>query len=694
MEVLSPAGSPEAVIAAVCGGADAIYLGYGDFNARRNAKNFTRQELEESISYCHLRDCKVYLTLNTLVTDRELPAAVQLAGDAASLGVDAVLVQDLGLLRALRRQIPELSLHASTQMTLHSLDGVKQAADLGLTRVVLSRELSRDAIEEICAHSPIEIEVFVHGALCMCYSGQCFFSSVIGGRSGNRGLCAQPCRLPYGWNGKADKYPLSLRDMSLAHHLSKLQEMGVACIKIEGRMKRPEYVYIITSIYSAALREGRAPTAEELSQLEAAFSRQGFTDGYFQDRTGKDMFGIRQEGEEPRALFSAAKAAYGKEAPRVPFTLSAEIQPNRPAMVVARDFAGHSASVNGSIPEPARTKPLTSQAVSDQLTKTGGTFYSCTDASVSLGEGLSMPVSALNQLRREVLETLTLQRQQASKKIAGSPAYLPAERLQNHREAPVTTVSLSRLEQLTPELLACKPALIYLPAAPAAASPDLVKQILDQGIGVGAMLPRIVWDRELPALKKELTILRQLGVTDALIGNLGLIAPAAELGFVLRGDYGLEIFNSESLLALKELGLRSATASFECKLAQIRDLSKSIDTELLVYGRFPLMITENCIIKNKTGRCSCEELSQLTDRRGARFPVCPAPGCRNEILNSQPLYLADKQADYRSIGLWGTRLAFTVESPKQCIQMMVRYLEQSTDSPKELTRGLYYRDVL
>ena len=272
LELLAPAGSMEAVTAAVQNGADAVYLGYGDFNARRNAKNFTGDEAAAAVSYCHLRGVKVFLTLNTLLTDRELAGAAQEAAQASAMGVDAVLVQDLGVLRMLRQTVPDLPVHASTQMTVHSLDGVKQCADLGMSRVVLSRELSRDQIEYICARSPVEIEVFAHGALCMCYSGQCFFSSVIGGRSGNRGLCAQPCRLKYGWGNKADGSPLSLKDMSLAGHLRELRKMGVACVKIEGRMKRPEYVAVVTGIYARAIREGREPTAEELEQLRSAFS--------------------------------------------------------------------------------------------------------------------------------------------------------------------------------------------------------------------------------------------------------------------------------------------------------------------------------------------------------------------------------------------------------------------------------------
>ena len=334
LELLAPAGSMEAVTAAVQNGANAIYLGYGDFNARRNAKNFTQEEVAAAVSYCHLRGCKVHLTLNTLLTDRELPGAAQVAAHASDIGIDAVIVQDLGVARMLRQTVPDLAIHGSTQMTVHSLDGVKQCADLGMSRVVLSRELSRDQIAGICQNSPIEIEIFGHGALCMSYSGQCDFSSVIGGRSGNRGLCAQPCRLKYGWGGKANEYPLSLKDMSLISYLKEIQDMGVACLKLEGRMKRPEYVAVVTGIYARALREGREPTPEELEELEQVFSRQGFTQGYYLGQTGPEMFGTRQEEKEPRELYARARASYENgENRKEPVKLYAMVRAGQPAQV-------------------------------------------------------------------------------------------------------------------------------------------------------------------------------------------------------------------------------------------------------------------------------------------------------------------------------------------------------------------------
>ena len=690
LELLAPAGSMEAVAAAVQNGADAVYLGYGDFNARRNAKNFSQEEFAAAVSYCHVRGAKVYLTLNTLLTDRELPQAAEFAAQASALGADAVLVQDMGVVRLLRQVAPDLPVHASTQMTLHNLDGVKMAAELGMTRVVLSRELSRDQIEYICQRSPVEIEVFAHGALGMCYSGQCFLSSIIGGRSGNRGLCAQPCRLKYGWGDKADSNPLSLKDLSLAGHLRELRKMGVACLKLEGRMKRPEYVAVVTGIYSRAIKEDREPTAEELEQLRAAFSRQGFTQGYYLDQQGPDMFGVREEEKEPRELFAMARNTYQSgEAQRVPVTFYAMLRPGEPARVGVEDPQGRVVTVEGQVPEAARTRALTAEAVETQLSRTGGTPYRCVKVRSLVEEGLSLPLAALNALRREALDGLTKQREQLPQRRQGE--FHPGARYENRKEPPALTISVRTAEQVTGELLALGPAMVYIPLEELAAHPE--KAQAPAGTKIGVTLPRVAWDREMDQVTDQLRLVRDLGITDALIGNLGMAPVAQKLGFTLRGDFGLEVYNSQAVKEYKRLGFSSLTLSFELKFPQLRDISKSLDTELITYGRLPLMLMESCIIKNRTGSCNCQNTNILTDRKGARFPVVKAPGCRNELLNSQKLFLADKAADYKRIGLWAQRLLFTTENPRECVQVTQWYLDQGSWSPNEYTRGLYYRDV-
>lgn len=692
MEILSPAGSPEALRAAVCAGADAVYLGFGQFNARRGAKNFTRDEFASAASYCRLRGVKVYLTLNTLCSDRELAAAVDCAVQASQLGADAVLVQDMGLVRALRQAAPDLPLHASTQMSLHTLDGVKQAADLGITRAVLARELSRRDIAYICEHSPIEIEVFVHGALCMCYSGQCFMSSVIGGRSGNRGMCAQPCRLPYGWGDMADGYPLSLKDMSLAGHLKELQEMGVASAKIEGRMKRPEYVYIVTKVYADALREGREPTAQELSRLEQAFSRQGFTDGYFTEKKGPDMFGVREEAKNPKELFAQAKAAYERgEGPGVPVKFYAMIRPGEPVQVGVEDQEGRVVTAAGQMPDPARRRAVTQADVEAQLSKTGGTPYRVTEVRSLVQDGLAVPLSSLNALRRQVLDGLSAQRTALPQRRHG--VFKPGARYENYREEPDVYVSLRRAGQLTFELIKARPDRITLPVEEIAAHPDDVRGAAERGIPVAAVLPRVCFDRELPKLREELAVCKEAGVTDAYVGNLGLVPLCKELGFVMRGDFGLQVFNSQGVKEYKRLGFQSLTASFELKLAQIRDVSKAVDLEIIAYGRLPLMITENCAIKNQSGKCVCSNVNLLTDRKGVRFPVERTYGCRNEILNANKLFLADKPQDWKKAGLRAIRLLFTTENGVECVQVLSAYRGKGNYVPTDFTRGLYYRDV-
>ena len=299
LELISPAGSPEGVIAAVQNGADAIYLGFSDFNARKDAKNFTYDEFGRALEYCRVRGVKTYLMLNTIASDRELPLIAERAKEACRLGIDAIIVQDLGVMMAVRQAAPEIPLHASTQMSIHNLEGVKIAAAMGFKRVVLARELTRRKLAYICRNSPIETEVFVHGALCMCYSGQCYMSAVVGRRSGNRGVCTQPCRLSYGAGGHAMRHPLSLKENSLVRYISDLETIGVTGVKIEGRMKRPEYAAIVTGIYSKAVHKGKTPTQDDLRALQKVFSRQGFTDGYYTDRMGPDMFGIHEDDEKP-----------------------------------------------------------------------------------------------------------------------------------------------------------------------------------------------------------------------------------------------------------------------------------------------------------------------------------------------------------------------------------------------------------
>ncbi len=687
-ELLAPAGSREALVAAVQAGADAVFLGFGDFNARRNAKNFSAEEFAEAVCYCHLRGVKVYLTLNTCLTDRELPGAAETARHAARCGVDAILVQDFGVLQMLRSVVPETPLHASTQMSIFTLGGVEEAARLGMTRAVLARELSREDTRFIAERASIEIESFVHGAFCMCYSGQCAMSAVIGGRSGNRGLCAQPCRLPYGVDDRPMGHPLSLKDSCLAPAVPEMAEMGIACLKLEGRMKRPEYVALITDIYARLLREHRAATTEELKTLEEVFSRSGFTREYWEGRKGPQMFGVRSENApEPKELYARARTLYEKEDRRlVGVRLSCVIAAGEPARLTAEDADGNMVAVAGAMPEAARSRALTEEEVCTRLSKSGGTAFRVEEVAVTLGEGLMLRAADLNALRRDALEQLSALRMEVPEPLLRD--FIPAERFPGPAEAPRFTCSIKRAEQLTEALLDCGPARVDVPLelfekhdfSFAAARTELC-----------AVLPRVWRDRDEAQLRSLLRTAIAQGAKAAAVGNLGQLPLVRELGIALRGDWGLNLFNTEALAFAKHLGLSSATVSFELRREQLRDLGKPLPVEALVYGRLPLMITENCLIHNALG-CRCETPHTLRDRTGAAFPILPAFGCRSELQNDRPLFLADRD-DYQRLGLSFARLRFTTESPEECVRVFRRYLGENDFAPADFTRGLYTRGV-
>ena len=691
MELLSPAGGLDSLIAAVQTGADAVYMGFGAFNARRSAKNFTDEEFASAVAYCHLRGVRVFLTLNTLLTDRELEQAAESLRKASDMGVDAILVQDWGLLTLAREIVPDVPLHASTQMSLFTLGGANEAAALGLERVVLARELARDEIREICAGCPAEIEVFAHGALCMCYSGQCEMSAVVGERSGNRGACAQPCRLPYGVNGPCrGGHPLSLKDANLSAYLAEMEAMGVACLKLEGRMKRPEYVAVVTGIYRRLLDEKRRPTAEESRRLEQAFSRSGFTDGYWLGKKGPQMFGTRPENApEPKELFAEAREMYenGRENRKVPVNLRLTVRRGEPVRLggaCAVHGGAAFAMGTGAVPEEARNRAVTAEELRQRLSKTGGTVFTADRVEIELDEGLTIPASAVNGLRRELLEELAKRRMDIPPRRK-----LPAPPLPDAPEggqAMRFTCSVQKSEQVTAALLAEKPAAVYVPVEEL----ERLDPELDWGeTELCAVLPRIFRTADETPLRQ---LLEQHPEASAVaIGNLGHLPILRGLNRTLRGDFGLNIFNSRALLFWQGQGLASATVSFELRWQQVRDLRKYLPCEAIIYGRLPLMVTENCVTRCSVG-CTHGAGSVLTDRTGARFPVLCGYGCRCEIQNSKTLFLADKP-EMRRCGLTYGRLRFTTETPEQCVQVLQRYQNGGDWTPEDLTRGLFYRGV-
>jgi len=641
-ELLAPAGDFESLYAAVEGGADAVYVGGKVFGARAFAKNFDIDELSRAVLYCHVHGVRLYVTVNTLVYDKELPELVDYALALWKMGVDALIISDLGAIRAIRRILPDFELHASTQMSIHSTDGAKAAANLGCTRVVLARELSFENIVSTTEASPIETEVFLHGALCVCHSGQCLFSSLVGGRSGNRGECAQPCRLPYG-----DKYLLSLNDLSLAKHIEALIDSGVASLKIEGRMKSPEYVYTATSIYRRLLDEHRPANEDEVGELLSSFSRGGFTDGYFTSRLLSKMTGIRSESDKSE---SRKKQSLSFTPKMRKITAAASIKQGEPARLTLT-LGNRTVTVFGEIPSEAISAPLTKDAVKERIAKLGGTFLSLDtdDITLSLDEGLNLSPSALNALRRCAVEKLTSASREA-------PALANLPRNAKFQSKKLNTALFLKAELLTKVYKTATFAfdVIFLPLFDFKNASETAN---------GIYLPPVVTDSERTHAREEIERAVSLGAKYALIGNLGHIELIKGTNLIPIGDFRLNIANTEAKIAFALLGIDCTLASAEMTLPMARDIGGGA----IIYGRIPLMLTERCFMKENFGCRSCSDCS-LTDRRGAKFPIIREYEHRNLILNSAVTYMADKSRELDAAKIMHRHAIFSVESEWEAIQ--------------------------
>lgn len=615
-ELLAPAGSPEALSAAIDAGADAVYFGAGSFNARINAKNFDSGELRAAIELCHSYGVKSYVTMNTLVYDLELPEYLRCAEELYKMGVDALIVADIGGATTLKKYIPDITLHASTQASGHCVEAAKTLSELGFSRMVLARETSLQNIRTFTENSPIEAEVFVHGALCVSHSGQCLFSSIVGGRSGNRGECAQPCRLPFG-----NKYPLSLKDLCLAPHIPSLISAGVASLKIEGRMKSPEYVREVTAIYRTLLDENRGATADEIKYLSSIFSRGGFTDGYFTENIGSRMLGIRSESDKESSRETERFSGLTR---RLGITLVAEVLRGEPIRLTIMGERGE-VTVTGDAPLDAINAPMTEADIKKQLSRLGNTPLRADAIDISLDEGLIVPISSLNALRRNAVA-----------KYLGSPSrnfdfveYTPPTRSVDRKD--IKTASFYDLSQIT-EVAKDYFDIRFLPLS------KFDKSAAKRANGV--ILPPVIFDSDRAEISALARSAKENGAVYALCGNLGHIEIAKEAGLLLFGDIRLNIANRETASLYSDMGFYGLVLSPELTLPQIRDIGGSA----VVYGRIPLMLLEKCVGLEIGGcdRCNAGELS-LRDRRGVSFPVLRELDHRSVIYNSLPTYMGDKK---------------------------------------------------
>lgn len=684
VEILAPVGGAEQLRAALNTGADAVYFGAADFNARRNAENFSAEDFTAAVARCHARDVKVYVTLNTLVTDAELPALTNTLRLIADSGADAVIVQDLGVAALVRRCCPTLRLHASTQMAVHNVSGAKQLEKMGFSRIVTARELSLREIAAVASAVDCEIEVFVHGAQCMSASGLCYLSSSLGGRSGNRGLCAQPCRL----NFKAGEreYALSLKDMSLLAHLDALKAAGVASFKIEGRMKRPEYVAAAVDAVKKTLN-GKAADTDALRRV---FSRSGFTDGYLQGRRTLEMFGVRGKEDVTAAagVLPGLQALYKDEYKRAAITMRLQLSMGTPSTLTVSD-GKHTVTAHGDKPELARTRALDRALCERSLLKLGGTPYTCEQVDCVLSPELTLSASALNALRRNALSMLDSLR-------AGQPHDFtppPAAWIAPDGGGPRKKETAPRKKQLWLRFRSAdqlpanvRAARLILPLEEIFAAPHLLQT---HGDKLTAELPVLIY----PAMEeKTMETLRQLraqGLKTVLCENIGAVRMAKEAGLTPIGGAHLNITNRLALLSYESLGVAANTLSFELHFKDINALRGRGKTGFLAYGHMPLMRFRACPMQGINGCGDCGGARTLTDRRGEGFPVLCSGRQFSTLYNPVPLYTGNMklpEADFCT-------LYFTVEDKKTCAAVLAAFLEHKNPDFRK-TAGQYDKKLL
>ena len=644
-ELLSPAGSILSLKAAIEGGADAIYIGGSAFNARMKAKNFDENDLKAGIELAHEYGVKVYIAANTLILDKEMDDYLRAAERAYLLSADAMIIADIGAASEVKKRIP-IELHASTQLSAHNVDAAKRLYEAGFSRMVLAREMCKEDIALFCNDSPMESEVFVHGALCVCHSGQCLFSSIVGGRSGNRGECAQPCRLPYKSRGaRGESYPLSLKDLSLAEHIVELCSMGVNSFKIEGRMKSPEYVRDVTARWRELIDAGKDADKRDMEYFASVFGRGGHTDAYFVRKIDSKMLGVRSEFDKKE---SASLTRFENITRKIPIELSATLKRGEPMSLTAK--AGNkAATVYGATPEDARTAPISEETLRRNLSKLGDTVYSLKDLRIELDDGLMLPISSINALRREVISELSEKTMRNESDFCSAEKSFPTQSRKKMRSA--VFYNPNNIPDGASDFFNY----IYIP---------LEKYSSHVGKGYGVILPEVIYDSEWQSIESLLKSAYKSGARDALIGNIGHVDRVKALGFTIHGDLRLNVFNNSSAAYFENLGFEDFVLSPELTLRQIRDLGGKSFT--CVYGRLPLMITEKCVGR-ELGSCnSCESGAlKLTDRRGFEFPVLKRYSHRSAIFNSTPTYMADKRSDLISSNIISEHFIFTIESKSE-----------------------------
>ena len=690
LELLVPAGSPEAVTAAVQNGADAVYLSFDELTGCRQAVNFSDSAFESAVRYCRVRGCRVYLAMNSPVFEEELQKAAGLALRAQRAGVDAVILRDLGLLRLLRRLLPEMPLFADVRMGFYTPEGAAAAARMGFRRIFLPPELSLEEIRRIAA-SGVETAVFAESSLCAAAAGTCRMSALSGRGSAERGLCSGLCRERYTFGGRWDDLPLSFRDRCLLDDLRALEDAGVVCACLGNRERRVEYTAEFTRVFRQAIRENQRPAQSEREELEKLYLPYG--------AARREIYEPAGEGKEPdrsaEKVFASVRRKYSEGEMRrvdVEFAVAARSE-TTPVRLAARDSDGHQAEMEGPPPSPTGEIALTDDDLREPMYRTAGTPFRCIGVSAAADKSWRVPAIELDMARRGLLFKLSEERSRVPERREGLFPETPGDSAWH--EEPCAVFSFRTAEQMTPELASLQPQAVYAPLEVLAEHPEAMDPFRAMGAEVAAELPAALSGPEEELLLRDLLRrVHALGVKRVVAGNLGLAMIAREEGMGLRGDINLAVTNSHTLYTLASAGFLSAALSPELTLQQVQAMPKALDTELVVYGRLPAMVTQPCLLKASAGRCSCTVPGQMADAHGGVWPVTKHFGCRNTVWNARKLWLSDKAEDWVTAGLWAGRLIFSTESPRECLEVANSYLLGTDYRPNGMTRGMYYRGVL
>jgi len=686
-ELVVRISDPVSAAAAVQSGADAVTVRFSGNGYRKADGSMSREDIYKISDYCRERGKKAYLEYEGVCFGGgDLSSALRLGLWAQHIGICALRTSDLGLLRALRQELPEMPVHLTGESGIHSLRGVRFASDIGAARICLPAQLPKERIAYIAASSPAETEMTILSPLCAAFAGECSALRLTG--DARREMCSKLCGSSFSMGRKHALHPFSMHGFSLAARLDDIKKCAPDALFIDGVGDSPERTAAALSILSRVMRGGKPPVSTELGILGSAILSPSVSDAFFDARPDMAVSGAAEQKEDFPSS-QPARLWLSEETPTVALDYAVYLRAGERFRLAARDDQGNVASADGPVPFRASGEGLTKIQLQTQLFRARSTPYTVRSLNCVMDAGLYVPREAIEAMQQTIFSVLSSKRRVVPFRIQGK--FVPAPFSTGRSDAPVTTVSVTRASQLSPALASLSPALVSVPVFEASDNTGALEPFLKNGSCiVAASLPRVIWDGEESRFRAALSKLFDMGVKDVFVADPSQIKLVTALGMRPRGGIELNIFNSETMDIYAGAGLLSAVLPAEASFQSIRALSKPIDTEIVIYGRLPLMLTETCIIKNTFGVCSCDRFPELRFSNGEAAPVLRAHECRNIVYSPEKLFLPDRKRTWSSLGVWGARLCFTTENARECAAVLQRYLGVGEYAPNNTCSGFYY----